>query len=183
MSRIGKLPIKVPGNVTVEINGNLITVKSSKGELKQIIESKLITVKLEGDELIVERANESTEAKSKHGLYRTLLSNMIEGLDKGYEKILEINGVGYRAKLQGPKLILSLGFSHPIEYTAPEGVAITIDKDKQNQLKISGYDKQKVGQTAAEIRAYKKPEPYKGKGIKYIDEHIIRKAGKAASSE
>jgi len=107
---------------------------------------------------------------------------MIEGLDKGYSKELEINGVGYKAVLKGTKLVLSLGFSHPIEYTAPEGVKIEIDKDKKNLLKISGYDKQKVGQTAAEIRAYKKPEPYKGKGIKYIDEHIIRKAGKTAGS-
>lgn len=181
MSRIGKLPIELPSGVTVEVNGNVVTAKSSKGELTQTIESPLITVKVEDGAVIVERKNDSIESKAKHGLYRSLISNMVEGLDKGFSKILEINGVGYRANLQGKKLVLSLGFSHPVEYTAPEGITIEIDEQKKNQLTISGIDKQKVGQVAAVIRGFKKPEPYKGKGIKYIDEQIVRKAGKTAA--
>jgi large subunit ribosomal protein L6 len=181
MSRIGKLPVELPSGVTVEVNGNVVTARSSKGELTQEIQSKLITVKVEDNLVIIERKNDSIEAKAKHGLYRSLIANMVEGLDKGFSKILEINGVGYRANLQGKKLVLSLGFSHPIEFTTPEGITIEIDEKNKNQLKISGIDKQKVGQVAAKIRSFKKPEPYKGKGIKYIDEHIVRKAGKAAA--
>lgn len=180
MSRIGKMPIELPSGVTVEVNGKVVTARSSKGELTQTIESPLVTVKVEEGTVIVERKNDSIEAKAKHGLYRSLLANMVEGLDKGFSKILEINGVGYRANLQGKKLVLSLGYSHPVEFTAPEGITIEIDEQKKNQLTISGIDKQKVGQVAAVIRGFKKPEPYKGKGIKYLDEHIVRKAGKTA---
>ncbi len=180
MSRIGNLPIPVPGEVTIEIKAGLVTVKSSKGELSEKIDTR-ITVKQEGETIVLTRSDETKESKSLHGLSRSLIANMIEGLTKGYSKELEIQGVGYRANLSGKKLTLSLGFSHPIEYTAPDGVDIEIDKENKNLLKISGISKQKVGQTAAEIRSYKKPEPYKGKGIRYVGEHIIRKAGKAAA--
>ncbi len=180
MSRIGKLPIPVPGNVQITITDTEVVAKSSKGELKQALHPN-VTVKLEENHVIVDRIDETKESKSVHGLYRSLIANMIEGLDKGYNKQLEILGVGYRAALQGKKLVLSLGFSHPVEYTAPAGIEITIDADKKNIITVSGIDKQMVGQVAAEIRSYKKPEPYKGKGIRYVGEHVHRKAGKAAS--
>lgn len=179
MSRIGNLPIKVPGNVQIEVKGNLVIVKSSKGELSQEIDPR-ITITIDGDTVIVSRSSEEKEAKSLHGLYRSLIANMIEGLDKGFEKKLEILGVGFRANLQGKKLVLSLGFSHPVEYTAPEGIEITQDNENKNLITVSGIDKQKVGQVASEIRAFKPPEPYKGKGIRYQGEYVRRKAGKAA---
>lgn len=179
MSRIGKLPITVPANVEITVANGEITVKGSKGELKQSAHP-LIEVKQEGTEVQVNRKDDTKEARSLHGLYRSLIANMVEGVTKGFSKQLEILGVGYRANLQGKKLVLSLGFSHPVEYSTPEGVEITIDQEKKNILTVSGIDKQKVGQAAAEIRGFKKPEPYKGKGIRYVGEHVHRKAGKAA---
>lgn len=180
MSRIGKLPIAIPANVEITIDAVNITVKGPKGELKQALTPYISVVK-EENEIIVARADESKESQAMHGLYRTLIDNMVQGVTTGYSKQLEIQGVGYRAALQGKKLVLSLGFSHPVEYTAPTGVEVTIDAEKKNILTIAGIDKQAVGQVAAEIRAFKKPEPYKGKGIRYVGERIIRKAGKTAS--
>lgn len=180
MSRIGKLPIIVPANVEVTLDADNISVKGPKGELSQAL-SPLVKITKEEGQVIVERIDETKESRSMHGLYRTLINNMVEGVTKGFSKQLEIQGVGYRVAQQGKKLVLSLGFSHPVEYTAPEGIDITIDADKKNIMTISGTSKQAVGQVAAEIRAFKKPEPYKGKGIRYVGEVIIRKAGKTAS--
>lgn len=180
MSRIGKLPITVPANVEITLSADEIKVKGPKGELSQALNSLVKITKEEGT-IIVERIDDTKAARSMHGLYRTLISNMVEGVTNGYEKRLEIQGVGYRAALQGKKLVLSLGFSHPVEYTAENGVDVAIDQEKKNIMIISGISKQAVGQTAAEIRSFKKPEPYKGKGIRYVGEKIIRKAGKTAS--
>ena len=180
MSRIGKLPIEITDGVTVEITGdNMVKVKGPKGELSEQIHPN---VKLENkdNQIIVSISSENKFDKSLWGLSRSLIANMVEGVTKGFEKKLEIIGVGYRAQVQGKKLVLSLGFSHPVEYEAPEGITFEIDKEKKNILTISGINKRLVGQVSAEIRSYRKPEPYKGKGIKYIDEEIQRKAGKAA---
>jgi len=181
MSRIGKQQIEIPSGVTVDINGSNVTVKGSKGELKKTFHPTMKIV-LEENILKVERVNEEKQTKALHGLTRSLLANMVEGVSKGFEKKLEIVGVGYRAQANKNKVTLNLGFSHPIEYTADQTVEIKLDEDNKNIMIVSGPDKELVGQAAADIRSYRKPEPYKGKGIKYIDEHIIRKAGKAAAS-
>lgn len=178
MSRIGKWPIKILDGVTVDIKDGLITVKGPKGELKQQIHPK-ISVKVEEDQIVVKRNAEDKESKSLHGLMRSLIANMVQGVHTGFEKRLEIIGVGYKVQTNGREANLTLGFSHPVNYKAPEGVTLEIDKNKKNVLIISGIDKQMVGETAANIRAYRKPEPYKGKGIKYVDEYVPRKAGKA----
>ena len=175
MSRIGKLPIHVPAGVTVTIKDNVVTVKGPKGTLEKALPTEM-EIKQEGDEVVVTRPNDLKKMKSLHGLTRTLVANMVTGVTKGYEKVLEINGVGYRAQKQGKKLILSLGYSHPVEMEDPEGLESVLDG--QNKITIKGIDKQKVGQYAAEIREKRKPEPYKGKGIKYADEVIRRKVGK-----
>jgi len=181
MSRIGKLPIEIPSGVEVKFADGVLTVKGPKGELKQDIQP-LVKLEIADNQIVVVPQAETKEARSFHGLYRSLTANMVEGVTKGYQKRLEINGVGYRAQIQGQKITLSLGYSHPIEYQVPEGVTAVIDKEKNNVIVVSGISKQKVGQTAAEIRDFRKPEPYKGKGVKYEDEHIRRKAGKAASA-
>lgn len=182
MSRIGKLPIPVPSGVTVEKrDGNVIFVKGPKGELSFPIHD-LIKVEIKDDQVICTRTTEEKIQKSLHGLSRTLIANMIEGVTNGFQKKLEIQGVGYRANIQGNKVVLSLGYSHPIEYTPPEGTKIEIDAEKKNILIISGTNKQIVGEVAAKIRSYRKPEPYKGKGIRYEGEHVSRKAGKAAAA-
>ncbi len=176
MSRIGKLPIAIPTGVTITVDPDFITVKGPKGELKQFTLPE-VDVKVEDNEIIVTRHSDEKIAKSQHGLMRALLNNMVEGVTKGFEKKLQINGVGFRLSSKGPQDIeMALGFSHPVNYHAPEGITLGVNK---MEITVSGIDKQKVGQTAAEIRALKKPEPYKGKGIKYADEVIIRKAGKA----
>ena len=176
MSRIGKLPIAIPAGVTITVEPGFITVKGAKGELKQFTLPE-VDVKVEGSELIVTRKNDEKISKSRHGLMRSLLSNMVVGVSKGFEKKLEINGVGFRLNSKGPQEIeMALGFSHPVIYKAPEGVTLAVNK---MEITVSGIDKQQVGQVAAEIRALKKPEPYKGKGIKYAGETILRKAGKA----
>lgn len=180
MSRIGKLPIEIPNGITVEVKNNLITVKGSKGELKRQIHPNMI-LEVNENVLTVSRPNDLKLNRSLHGLSRTLISNMIEGIEKGYTKTLEIIGVGYRAMVNGKKLTLNLGFSHPIDFPIPEGIQITFDEKKKNIMMITGINKELVGEVAAKIRSYKKPEPYKGKGIKYIDEHIVRKAGKTAA--
>lgn len=179
MSRIGKMPIEVPAGVDVKIsNTNEVSVKGPKGTLVRTLHQDMI-IKQEGNELTVSRPSEMKEHKALHGLTRTLLANMVTGVTDGFKKELEINGVGYRAQKQGKKLVLSLGYSHPVEMEEPEG--ITFDVPSANQIVVSGIDKQAVGQIAAEIREKRPPEPYKGKGIKYVDEHIRRKEGKTGA--
>ena len=181
MSRIGKNPVSIPQGVDVNLNENLVTVKGKLGELSQTI-SEGITVKIENDQIVLERASESKNHKSQHGLCRALLSNMIEGVSKGWTKELELVGVGYRASNQGQKLDLALGYSHNIVLElAPEVKVETIsEKGKNPIVKLTSYDKQLVGQVAAKIRGFRKPEPYKGKGVKFVGEVLRRKAGKSA---
>ena len=177
MSRIGKMPIAIPAGVTVEIaENNKVTVKGPKGTLERVLPSEM-DIKMEGSEIVVSRPNDLKKMKSLHGLTRTLINNMVIGVTEGYEKKLEVNGVGYRAQKQGKKLVLSLGYSHPVEMEDPEGLETVLDG--QNIIVVKGIDKEKVGQYAAEIRAKRAPEPYKGKGIKYADEVIRRKVGKS----
>ncbi len=182
MSRIGKQAIIIPSgvNITQAADGSIV-VKGPKGELSYIAPS-LVNVEIKDNEVIVKRVNETKAARSFHGLVRTLIDNMVTGVTKGFSKRLEVNGVGYRAQVQGNKLVLSLGFSHPVEHIIPDGITVKMDADKKNVIIVEGIDKQKVGQVAAEIRAYRKPEPYKGKGIKYENEYIRRKAGKTAAA-
>jgi large subunit ribosomal protein L6 len=181
MSRIGNKPIKVPAGVQVTITAEEMKVKGPKGELKQAMFPG-IKILLNEDIIKVKRSSDEPEQRSLHGLTRAFLSNMIKGVTSGFEKRLEIIGVGYRAQVSGKKVTLNLGFSHPIEMECPPGVSAEMDKEQKNTMIITGIDKQAVGQFAANIRALKKPEPYKGKGIKYIDEVIVRKAGKAAAA-
>ncbi|MCF8019131.1 ribosomal protein L6 (BL8) [Petrocella atlantisensis] len=179
MSRIGRLPITVPAGVDVTITKeNFVTVKGPKGTIEKQV-PKEMELKLEGSEIVVTRPSEQKKMKSLHGLTRTLVFNMVEGVTNGYTKVLEINGVGYRAKKDGKKLDLSLGYSHPVVMEDPEGIESVVEG---NKITISGISKEKVGQYAAEIRFKRPPEPYKGKGIKYIDEVIKRKEGKAGKS-
>lgn len=180
MSRIGKQPITIPQGVNVTLDKRVVTVKGDKGELN-FRHHRKINVKVEGDTVLVERSSDDKFDRGLHGLTRTLIDNMILGVTKGFEKKLEIQGVGYRADVQGSKLNLSLGFSHPVVFQAPEGITISIDKDKKNILTISGADKQLVGEVTAKIRSYRKPEPYKGKGIRYLGEQVTRKAGKSVT--
>jgi len=180
MSRIGSKPIKVPAGVQITLTAEEIKIKGSKGELKHIIFPG-IEVSLSEDVIKVKRSGDEPEQRSLHGLMRALINNMISGVSKGFEKRLEIIGVGYRAQVSGKKVTLNLGFSHPIEMECPAGVSVEMDKEQKNLMIIGGIDKQAVGQFAANIRSLKKPEPYKGKGIKYVDEMIVRKAGKAAA--
>ena len=175
MSRIGKMPIAIPAGVTVDVaENNTITVKGPKGTLSRVL-SPDMEIKVEGAEVVVNRPNDLKRSKSLHGLTRTLINNMVIGVTVGYEKALEINGVGYKAAKEGKKLVLSLGYSHPVNMMDPEGIESSVDN---NRIIIKGIDKEKVGQYAAEIRDKRRPEPYKGKGIKYADEVIRRKAGK-----
>ena len=176
MSRIGRMPIAIPAGVTVTIaENNHVTVKGPKGTLERTLPAEL-TIKQEGEEIAVTRPNDLKRNKSLHGLTRTLIHNMIVGVTAGYEKVLEVNGVGYRAAKQGNKLVLSLGYSHPVEMVDPEGITSVLDG--QNIIKVQGIDKERVGQYAAEIRNKRRPEPYRGKGIKYATETIRRKVGK-----
>ena len=176
MSRIGKMPIAIPAGVTVDIaENNKVTVKGPKGTLERIMAPEM-EIKVEGAEITVSRPNDLKRNKSLHGLTRTLINNMVIGVTQGYEKKLEVNGVGYRAQKQGKKLTLNLGYSHPVEMEDPEGVETVVEGT--NVIFVRGIDKEKIGQYAAEIRDKRRPEPYKGKGIKYADEHIRRKVGK-----
>ena len=176
MSRIGKMPIAVPAGVTVDIaENNKVTVKGPKGTLERVLPAEM-EIKKEGEEIIVNRPNDLKKMKSFHGLTRTLINNMIIGVTEGYEKKLEVNGVGYRAMKKGKILTLSLGYSHPVEMEDPEGVEVTVEGT--SEIIVRGIDKEKVGQYAAEIREKRAPEPYKGKGIKYADEVMRRKVGK-----
>jgi large subunit ribosomal protein L6 len=176
MSRIGKLPITVPAGVTVKVEGNVVTAKGPKGELKRAIHPEM-KVTLEGSTITVSRPSDETMHKSLHGLSRTLVANMVEGVSKGYQKTLEITGVGFKAEPKPFGLQLALGYSHQIQYKAPAGIKLSAPQP--TQVVIEGADKEVVGQVAAEIRNLRKPEPYKGKGIKYQGEVIRRKAGKA----
>ena len=175
MSRIGRMPIAIPAGVTVDIaENNKVTVKGPKGTLERVLPSEM-EIKMEGNVVHVSRPNDLKKMKSLHGLTRTLINNMVVGVTTGYEKKLEVNGVGYRAAKSGNKLTLSLGYSHPVEMIDPEGLESVVDG---NKITVKGIDKEKVGQYAAEIRDKRRPEPYKGKGIKYADEVIRRKVGK-----
>ena len=178
MSKIGKLPINIAEGVTINIANGKLQAKGKLGELTVDIPTQ-VTVEEKDGQLLVTRANDSLEAKSLHGLVRSLISNNVMGVSRGFTKTLEINGVGFKAEVRGDKIVLNVGFSHPVELAIIEGLEI---KQEKNQLIISGIDRQKVGQMAAQIRAIKKPEPYKGKGIKYSDEIVRRKAGKAAKT-
>lgn len=176
MSRIGRMPIAITAGVTVDIaENNKVTVKGPKGTLERVLPAEMI-IKLEGSEIIVTRPNELKRMKSLHGLTRTLIANMVTGVTTGYTKVLEVNGVGYRAAKSGKELTLTLGYSHPVVMVDPEGVETVLEG--QNKITVQGIDKEKVGQYAAEIRDKRRPEPYKGKGIKYSDEVIRRKVGK-----
>lgn len=176
MSRIGNKPITVPAGVEVTLNGNHITVKGPKGTLEKELH-KNMEVSMEANVITVKRPDDEQENRSLHGLTRTLINNMIEGVLNQYSKVLEVNGVGYRAQLKGKKLVMNLGYSHPVEMDAPEG--ITFEVPNPNQIIVKGIDKEVVGQTAAVIRTKRPPEVYRGKGIKYAEEHIRRKEGKA----
>ncbi len=176
MSRIGKMPIEIPAGVNVDIKDSVVTVKGPKGTLTKEFHKDMM-IKKEGTQILVTRPSDEKSHKSLHGLTRTLVSNMVEGVTKGFEKALEINGVGYRAQKQGKKLVLTLGYSHPVEMDEPAG--ITVDVPAPNKLIVKGCDKQEVGEFAAKIRAKREPEVYKGKGIKYETEVIRRKEGKA----
>ena len=181
MSRIGKMPITVPAGVTVTIGeNNEVTVKGPKGELKQQLPKDII-IEQNGEVIEVKRPSENKEHRSLHGLTRTLLNNMVVGVTEGFKKQLEINGVGYRAAKQGKTLVMNLGYSHQVEMEEVDG--ITVEVPQPNQIIITGADKQKVGQFAANVREKRPPEPYKGKGIKYVDEYIRRKEGKAGSKK
>ena len=176
MSRIGRMPIAIPAGVTVEVaENNKVTVKAPKGTLERVLPAEM-EIKVEGAEVIVSRPNDLKKMKSLHGLTRTLINNMVVGVNTGYEKTLEVNGVGYRASKSGNKLTLNLGYSHPVEMIQPAGIEAVVEG--QNIIIVKGIDKEKVGQYAAEIRDKRRPEPYKGKGIKYADETIRRKVGK-----
>lgn len=175
MSRIGKKPVSVPEGVTATVDGQTVTAKGPKGELKFVVNDEVL-VKMEDGQVCVDPANQTKTARSQWGMSRTMIENIFTGVKTGFEKKLEINGVGYRAAMQGTKLQLSLGFSHEVVYTPPEGVSLACPKP--TEIVVSGHDKQVVGQAAAEIRAYRPPEPYKGKGVKYADETIFRKEGK-----
>lgn len=180
MSRIGKMPVTVPAGVTVTVDGHTVTAKGSKGELTRTFRP-YVTITQEGDTIVVDRIDDSREAKAQHGLVRTLIANMVEGVDKGFSKKLQLVGVGYRAAVKGKDLEMQLGYSHPVVVTCPEG--ITFECPSQTEIVVSGASKEQVGQIAADIRKWRKPEPYKGKGIRYEGEYIRRKLGKAAKGD
>lgn len=179
MSRIGKLPISIPSGVTITVDPDFVTVTGHKGTLKQFTMPG-VAIEVRDNDAVVTRENDEPKNRAKHGLMRALINNMVTGVTQGFSKKLEINGVGFRVAAQGTDLKLNLGFSHDVIFKVPQGVAATIE---QNTVTVTGIDKQQVGQVAAEIRALKKPEPYKGKGIKYADERIIRKSGKSGKDK
>ena len=177
MSRIGRMPVVVPAGVEVEVKGSYVRVKGPKGQLERVFPAD-IKISKEANVLTVQRLTESITDRSLHGMTRALINNMVVVVSSGYEKVLEVNGVGYRAELDGKKLVLYVGYSHPVPVEPPQGISFEVDT-RTRQIKVLGYDKQQVGQVAADIRKVRPPEPYKGKGIKYLDEKIRRKAGKA----
>jgi len=175
MSRIGKRPVEIPSGVDVKLDGSNLAVKGPKGELKRQFHPNMI-IRREDNNVVVERPSDDVLNRSLHGLTRTLINNMVIGVTKGFERVLEINGVGYKAEAKGEVLVLNMGYSHPVNFKLPKGIAAAVEK--QTLIKLSGIDKELLGQVAAEIRAVRKPEPYKGKGIKYAEETILRKEGK-----
>lgn len=177
MSRIGKLPVALPSGVTVQVADGAVRVKGPKGELSQTLPGE-VAVSVADNEVVVNRDNDGRTARANHGLVRALVRNMVQGVSQGFEKKLEVQGVGYRAEVRGKSLVLNLGYSHPIEYPFPEGVSVAVDKG--GAITVSGIDKQRVGQAAAEIRAFRKPDSYKGKGVRYAGEYVRLKAGKSA---
>ncbi len=176
MSRIGKRPIDIPGKVTITLDGQSVTVKGPKGELSRVLPGE-VAIAQEGETLLVTRQNESRAARQRHGLCRTLVANMVEGVSQGFQRRLEIQGVGYRAQVQGRNLVLNVGYSKPIEVEPPAGIQVAVENN--TNVVVSGIDKEIVGNTAARIRAVRPPEPYKGKGIRYAGEAVRRKVGKA----
>ena len=176
MSRVGKQPITIPSGVEVSVDGQTVTVKGSKGSLVRTVSDR-VSLAVEGDQLLVTRVNEERASRAEHGLFRTLIANMVIGVADGYSKDLEIQGVGYRASMKGRNIELLVGFSHPVLLETPEG--ITVEVPEPTKISVSGIDKELVGQIAANIRSVRPPEPYKGKGIRYVGEHVRRKAGKA----
>ena len=180
MSRIGRAPITIPAGVEVKVDGSTVTVKGPKGTLTKTMHSNM-TIAMEGNVITVSRPNDLKENRSLHGLTRTLIANMIEGVANGYKKELEINGIGYRAEMKGKDLVMKIGYSHDVVMPQPEG--ITVEVPAPNKIIVSGADKEKVGQFAAEVREKRLPEPYKGKGIKYVDEYVRRKEGKAGKGK
>ena len=180
MSRIGKMPIDIPAGVEVKVDGSTVSVKGPKGTLTKTMHSNM-TIAMEGNVSTVTRPNDQKENRSLHGLTRTLIANMIEGVANGYKKELEINGIGYRAEMKGKDLVMKIGYSHDVVMPQPDG--ITVEVPAPNKIIVSGVDKEKVGQFAAEVREKRLPEPYKGKGIKYVDEYVRRKEGKAGKGK
>ncbi|MGA8576573.1 MAG: 50S ribosomal protein L6 [Candidatus Cybelea sp.] len=180
MSRIGKLPVVVPSGVDVKVESDVVSVSGPKGQLRQQILADVVEVTLSDGKIVVERRGDAKAHRSAHGLTRTLIANMVEGVSKGFRKSLEITGVGYRAAKSGERLNLSLGYSHPVSFEPPAGVALSVEG--QNKIHVDGIDKQAVGQVAADIRRLRKPEPYKGKGIRYEGERIRKKLGKAGKA-
>ena len=175
MSRVGKKPISLKDGIKVQVQDSLVTVEGPKGKLSQQLHP-LVSVQVEKDQVLVNRTGETKQQRALHGLFRSLVANMVTGVDEGFQKKLEINGVGYKAAVQGKELVLNLGYSHQVHFPIPEG--ITIEVDRNVNISVKGIDKQQVGQVAAVIRSFRKPEPYKGKGIKYENERIRRKVGK-----
>ena len=180
MSRIGRLPIPLPKGVQVAIEGHAVTVRGPKGELTREFDPR-ISVELQDGKLVVSRANDQPKVRALHGLTRALLANMVEGVSTGFRKSLEVVGVGYRAEMQGQDLVLQVGYSHPVRYTPPQGITLTVEQGNRI-IHVDGIDKELVGEVAAQIRAVRKPEPYKGKGIRYLGEYVRQKAGKAGKA-
>ncbi|TVQ91752.1 MAG: 50S ribosomal protein L6 [Deltaproteobacteria bacterium] len=177
MSRIGRLPIPVPSGVTVKIDGDTVVVKGPKGELSSNL-PEYTDAAVEGSEILITRSSDLRQARANHGLARALINNMVVGVSQGFQKSLEVIGIGYRADVKGNQLVLNLGYSHLVEYPIPDGISISVDK--QNKVTVEGIDKQQVGQVAAVIRGFRKPDHYKGKGVRYSGEHVRLKAGKSA---
>jgi len=180
VSRIGRLPIPLPKGVQVAIEGHAVTVRGPKGELTREFDPR-ISVELQDGKLVVSRANDQPKVRALHGLTRALLANMVEGVSTGFRKSLEVVGVGYRAEMQGQDLVLQVGYSHPVRYTPPQGITLTVEQGNRI-IHVDGIDKELVGEVAAQIRAVRKPEPYKGKGIRYLGEYVRQKAGKAGKA-
>ena len=177
MSRIGRLPVEIPGGVQVDLNGSNVRVKGPKGEMQRVF-SNLITIKMENNQLNITRNSDKPAERALHGMTRAVLANMVHGVSKGFDVVLEVEGVGYRAEMSGKNLMLYVGYSHPVEVPPPAGISFEVDQ-KTRQIKVLGVDKETVGQTAADIRKVRPPEPYHGKGIRYAGERVRRKAGKA----
>ena len=177
MSRIGRMPVVIPSGVEVEVKGSSVRVKGPKGELARTFPADMI-IEVKDNQILVKRPTDEANHRALHGMTRALIQNMVTGVSTGFQKILEVNGVGYRAEMNGSNLVLHVGYSHPVTVEPPEGISFEVDQ-RTRQIKVNGYDRQEVGQVAANIRKIRPPEPYKGKGIKYLDERIRRKAGKA----